>query len=82
MHFLQNKGTYSRERSLVFHNIDYVMLTVRLLLRDYDHLARCLVPMGDQMAMTMDERAAMLRRHTRRFSERDVREKFGVSKSA
>lgn len=30
VHFLQNKETYSREHSLVFHNIDYLMITVRL----------------------------------------------------
>ena len=77
VHFVQNKGTYGREQALVFHNIDYLMLTVRLLLRDYDHLARCLVPIGPrQIAMSTAERAAMLRRHTRRFTEDEIREKF------
>ena len=77
VHFVQNKATYGREQALVFHDIDYLMLTVRLLLRDYDHLARCLVPLGPrQIAMTTDQRAALLRRCTRRFTEDEIREKF------
>ena len=64
---------------MVFHNIDYLMITVRLLMKDYDHLARCLVPIGKQIDMTMDERAAMLRSHTRRFTEEEIREKFAKS---
>ncbi len=59
------------------------MITVRLLRKDYLHLAKCLVPIGDQMDMTLEEKAAMLRRHARRFSEEEIREKFprGDSKS-
>jgi hypothetical protein len=61
----------------VFHNIDYIMITVRLMMRDYATLAKCMVPIGeDQMAMTLAERAEMLRRHTRRFSEDEIRMKF------
>jgi hypothetical protein len=52
------------------------MITVRLLRKDYHHLARCLVPMGDQIPMSIDERASYLRRHTRRFTEEEIREKF------
>jgi hypothetical protein len=63
----------------VFHNIDYLMITVRLLMKDYDHLARCLVPIGDQISLTMEERATMLRRHARRFSEEEIRQKFAKS---
>lgn len=74
--FLQQKQTYIREKALVFHDIDYFMVTVRLLRKDYHHLARCLVPMGDQIPMSIDERAAMLRRHTRKFTEEEIREKF------
>lgn len=81
MHFLQNKETYSREHSLVFHNIDYLMITIKLMQRDYDHLAKCLVPIGDQIDMTLEERATMLRRHTQRFSEEEIKQKFGVPKS-
>ncbi|KAK7750989.1 hypothetical protein SLS62_007122 [Diatrype stigma] len=81
VHFLQNKETYSREHSLVFHNIDYLMITVRLMMRDYEHLAKCLVPIGDQIDLTLEERATMLKRHTRRFSEEEIKQKFGVAKS-
>lgn len=61
---------------MVFHNIDYLMITIRLLMKDYEHLARCLVPIGDQISMTMAERAAMLKSHTRKFTEEEIKEKF------
>ncbi|KAI0889218.1 uncharacterized protein GGS22DRAFT_153429 [Annulohypoxylon maeteangense] len=80
VHFLANKGTYSAEHALVFHNIDYLEITVRLLLRDYAHLARCLVPIGErQIRLTMEQRADMLRRCTRRFTEDEITEKFAVA---
>ncbi|KAI0805039.1 fatty acid desaturase [Xylaria sp. FL0064] len=81
VHFLQGKEIYGREHALVFHNIDYLLITVRLMLRDYEHLARCLVPIGNQIDMTMEQRVAMLKRHTRRFSEEEIQEKFGVAKA-
>ncbi|EXF84174.1 hypothetical protein COL5a_000987 [Colletotrichum fioriniae] len=74
--FLQQKKTYIREKALVFHNIDYLMVTVKLLQKDYLHLAKCLVPVGEQIGMTIEERATMLRRHTRKFEEDEIREKF------
>ncbi|KAH8904991.1 fatty acid desaturase [Coniochaeta sp. PMI_546] len=74
--FLHQKHTYAKEGALVFHNIDYLMITVRLLMKDYEHLARCLVPIGDQISMSMDERVAMLKSHTRRFTEEEIRQKF------
>jgi hypothetical protein len=53
------------------------MITVRLMLHDYDTLARCMVPIGPaQIALSLDERADLLRRHTRRFSEAEIRKKF------
>jgi hypothetical protein len=81
VHFLQSKDIYSREHALVFHNIDYLMITVRLMMRDYEHLAQCLVPIGAQIDLTMEQRVAMLKRHTRRFSEKEIVEKFGVAKA-
>jgi len=63
---------------LVFHDIDYIMITVRLMLKDYKTLAKCMVPIGSQMSLTMDERAALLKSHTRRFTEEDLRKKFGT----
>ncbi|KAI1259025.1 fatty acid desaturase [Xylariaceae sp. FL1019] len=81
VHFLQNKDTYGREAALVFHDIDYLMITVKLMLHDYEHLARCLVPIGDQISMTMDQRVAMLKRHTRKFTEEEIEEKFSIAKA-
>jgi hypothetical protein len=64
---------------LVFHNIDYIMITVKLLQKDYLHLAKCLVPIGDQIHMTLDERVTLLKRHTRRFTEDEIKQKFRKS---
>lgn len=52
------------------------MITFKLLRRDYIHLAKCLVPMGDQIRMSLEERAAMLQAKTRRFTEEEIRRKF------
>lgn len=55
------------------------MITVKLLQKDYMHLAKCLVPIGDaQIKMTLEERAAMLRTKTKRFSEEEIRQKYGL----
>ncbi|KAF2790549.1 hypothetical protein K505DRAFT_340326 [Melanomma pulvis-pyrius CBS 109.77] len=75
--FLAQKQKYSDEDALVFYNIDYLMITFSLLAKNYTHLAKCLVPIGDQMKLTMDERAEMLRRKTRRFTEEEIAEKWG-----
>jgi len=75
--FLAQKATYSAEHALVFYNIDYLMITFSLLAKNYEHLARCLVPIGNQMNLSMGERADMLRRKTRRFSEEEIAEKWG-----
>jgi len=48
------------------------MITVRLMRKDYRYLARCLVPIGDQIQMTMEEREAMLQSKTRKFTEDDI----------
>lgn len=56
------------------------MLTVKLMQKDYVHLAKCLVPIGDQVHMTRDEIATMLKTKTRRFTEEDIKKKFKVNK--
>ncbi|KAK5175459.1 uncharacterized protein LTR77_000598 [Saxophila tyrrhenica] len=76
VHFLQSKAAYRNGRALVFHDIDYLMMTVRLLRKDYMHLAGRLVPMGDQIGMSQVEIAEMLRRKTRRFTEEEIQSKF------
>ena len=75
--FLRQKERYARENALVFRNIDYIMLTMRLLRKDYDYLARCLVPIGDQINMSQQEIATMLRKKTKKMSEEDIQQKFG-----
>ncbi|KAK0778866.1 hypothetical protein LTR02_016148 [Friedmanniomyces endolithicus] len=76
VHFLQSKEAYRDGRALVFHNIDYLMLTFTLLRKDYLHLADSLVPMGEQIGMSREEVAEMLRSKTRQFSEEEIRVKF------
>lgn len=75
--FLRQKATYGAEKALVFHDIDYFMMTMRLLRRDYAYLAARLVPVGSQMDLSMAEREDLLRAHTRRFTEEELRVKFG-----
>jgi hypothetical protein len=53
------------------------MMTVKLMQKDYLYLAKCLVPIGEmQMAMSLEERAEMLRSKTRKFSEEEIRVKY------
>ena len=70
------KQDYTNGRALVFQNIDYLMMTYRILAKDYLYLANCLVPIGDQIGMSKQELADMLRSKTRRFTEEDIQEKF------
>ena len=74
--FLKAKKQYQDGRALIFHNIDYLELTYRLMRKDYDHIARCLVPIGEQKDMNQEERVDMLMSKTRRFNEEDIRSKF------
>ncbi|KAJ5770021.1 uncharacterized protein N7511_002072 [Penicillium nucicola] len=67
---LRDQERYADERALVFRNVDYMMLTVKLLQKDYLHLARCMVPIGpEQRKMSLEERANMLRSRTRRLPD-------------
>ncbi|CAA9965292.1 Fatty acid desaturase [Pyrenophora teres f. maculata] len=75
--FLSQKKQYSDEQAIVFYNIDYFFLTINLLRKNYEHIANCLVPMGDQMKLTLDEKVEMLKRKTRKFTEEEIAEKWG-----
>ncbi|KAF7509819.1 hypothetical protein GJ744_007330 [Endocarpon pusillum] len=76
--FIKSQDAYVRGRALVFRNIDYLEITYRLMRKDYEHLARCLVPIShEQKSMSQEEREGMLRRKTRRFSEDEIGRKFG-----
>lgn len=80
--FLKAKHTYASNGALVFHDIDYLFMTVTLLRKDYARLAQCMVPIGEkQIRMTMEERAVMLRRHTTAFTEEEIKAKFGNAKT-
>jgi len=52
------------------------MLTYRLFQKDYNYLATCLVPIGDQIQMSHGERMEMLRNKTRSLTDDDIRRKF------
>lgn len=65
--FLTQKERYAKENALVFRNVDYIFITVNLLRKNYDYLAKCLIPIGDQVNWNMEERVEMLRRRTRKF---------------
>lgn len=53
------------------------MITIRLVMHDYKHLARCMVSIGEeQLRMTMNDRIAMIKRHLRRFTDEEIRQKF------
>ena len=52
------------------------MMTFRILRKDYLYLADCLVPIGDQIGMSKQELADMLRAKTRKFSESEIQEKY------
>ncbi|KAK2597315.1 hypothetical protein QQS21_006089 [Conoideocrella luteorostrata] len=74
--FLEQKDTYAKESALVFHNIDFLMISFRLMAKDYEHLAKCLVPMGNQINLSMEGRVQLLKRLTRKFTEEEIKEKF------
>lgn len=77
IHFLQSKEAYRNGKALVFTDIDYLMITVCLLSKNYAYLADRLVPIGDQIGMSKVEIKDMLKTKTRKFSEEDIRKKFG-----
>jgi hypothetical protein len=58
------------------------MMTLKLMQKDYLYLANCLVPMGDQIGMSQQELADMLRSKTRRFTEEEIEAKFKKPASA
>lgn len=44
--------------------------------KDYNYIAECLVPMGEQIGKSNEELAAMLRRKTKKFSKQTIQQKF------
>lgn len=68
MALAKQKDRYAEERALVFRNVDFIFITIKLMQKDYMYLAKCLIPMGGQVNMTLEQRAEMLRSRTRRFT--------------
>lgn len=79
---MKNKTVFAKGKALVFHDIDFFMMTIKLLSKDYMYLAKHLVPIGEQINMSQVEIAEMLRTKTRKFSEEDIKEKFGQKGAA
>ncbi len=75
-HFIQSKEAYRTGRALVFHDIDWFMMTIKLLQKDYKFLVERLVPIGDQIGMSPTELADMLRSKTKRFTDEEIQQKF------
>lgn len=77
--FLKAKEQYRNGRALVLRNIDDLEITYRLMKKEYDHLARCLIPIGDQIDMSLNEVADLLRTKTLKFTEADIQKKYPKS---
>lgn len=75
--FLKKRHLYANEQALTFHGIDYVMMTIRLLMKDYKYLADRLAPMGEQVSMSKAEIIQLLMKKTTRFSEERIEQVFG-----
>lgn len=56
------------------------MMTYRILIKDYLYLADRVVPIGEQLGMSKQELADMLRSKTRRFTEDEIQEKYYKSR--
>ena len=74
--FLRQKAQYQTEGALTFANVDYIMITMSCLTKNFDKLARHLVPMGEQISMSHEERVEMLRSKTRKFTPEEIKTKF------
>ncbi|KAF1811862.1 hypothetical protein P152DRAFT_507695 [Eremomyces bilateralis CBS 781.70] len=74
--FIKQKDRYAQEDALVFRNIDYIMITIKLLQKDYMYLAERMVPLGHQMDMTVEQRATLLKTKARRFTRAEIEQKF------
>ncbi|KAL9468996.1 hypothetical protein ACSS6W_010690 [Trichoderma asperelloides] len=74
--FLEQRKTYGKEGAILFHNIDFLMITYRLMVKDYETLAKCMVPLGAQADLTMEGRIKYLKSLTRKFSEEEIQKKF------
>ena len=63
--FLNTIRRYENENALVFRNIDFNGIIYRLVSKDYNYIAKCMLPIGAQVHMSMDDRVELLRSRTR-----------------
>lgn len=80
VHFMQQRELYAKGKALVFHDIDFLMMTIKLLSKDYAYLANHLVPIGEQINMSQTELEEMLRTKTRKFTEAEIQQKYRKGK--
>ncbi len=74
--FIKAKQKYADGAALTFQEVDFIKLAFLLCRKEYNLLAKRLVPMGEQVGKSNEELASMLRRKTRKFTEEDIAIKF------
>lgn len=79
--FIQSKRKYADNSAITLKNVDFIKLAIFLCRKDYDYLAECLVPMGEQINMSKQEIATMLRRKTAKFSKTAIEQKYRSKQS-
>ena len=63
--------------ALRFRNTDYLMMIDLLVRKNSLYLVKAMVPIGeDQIKLTWEERAELLRTKIRRVSEAEIQDKF------
>lgn len=76
--FITQFSRYKSEDALVFTNIDYMLITFRLVTNNYEKLADCFVPIGEeQMKLSREEVKSMLKSRTKKFEKTDLERAFG-----
>lgn len=73
---MEQQDQYAEEKALVFRDIGYLMITYRLLCKNYTDLARRMIPIGNQMGKSPKELSDLLRTKTQRFTAEEIRIKF------
>lgn len=52
------------------------MITLSCITKNFDRLAEALVPMGDQIGLSHEQKIEMLRSKTRKFTAEEIKDKF------
>jgi hypothetical protein len=81
-HLVSSQQTYAIRGALVFQNIDFSGVWFRLMTKDWDHLARCLVQLEDgtsSTTMTHAEIIQLLKDRVTPFTQQDIDSKYTKS---